>query len=77
MYFSTTTPIVCFLKDLKIDESRFTLVDFQKIGYPNELYIIIQQASQAIDDIENGDPLSFTPMIMNKDDDVVDAHATV
>ncbi len=74
-------------------------MDFQKIGYPDELYIIIQQASQvfyvkdpmsehwsvilhekkqgdAIDDIENGDPRSFTPMIMNKDDDVVDAHAT-
>jgi len=31
----------------------------------------------AIDDIENGDPRSFTPMIFNKDDDVLDdVHAS-
>ena len=27
---------------------------------------------EVIDDIENGDPRSFTPMIINKDDDVLD-----
>jgi len=31
-----------------------------------------------INDIENGDPRSFTPIIMNRDDDIVDdVHATV
>jgi len=85
---------------VKIDESGFALVDFRKIGYRGEPYIMVQQASQvfyvkdpssehwyvvlhgknqgeAVDDIENGDPRSFTPMIINKDDDVVDdVHAT-
>ena len=85
---------------VKIVESGFTLVDFQKIGYRDEPFIMVQQASQvfyvkdltsehwyvvlhgkkqgeAIDDIENGDPRSFTPMIINKDDDVLgDVHAT-
>ena len=65
-----------------IAESGFTLVDFRKIGYRDEPFIMVQQASQvfyikdpmsehwyvilhgkkqgeAIDDIENGDPLSF------------------
>ena len=85
---------------VKIDESGFTLVDFRKIGYRDEPFIMVQQASQVfyvkdptsehwyvvlhdkkqgetIDDIENGDPRSFTPMIINKDDDVLDdVHAT-
>jgi len=75
-------------------------MDFLKIGYRDELFIIVQQTSQVfyfkdpmiehwyvilhekkkgdtIDDIENGDPRSFTSIIMNKDDDVDDdAHAT-
>jgi len=64
-------------------------VDIQKIGYRDEPFIMVQQASQvfyvkdptsehwyvvlhgkkqgeAIYDIENGDPRSFTPMIINK-----------
>ena len=85
---------------VKIDELGFTLVDFRKIGYQDESFIVVQQASQvfyvkdplsedwyvvlrekkqreAIEDIGNGDPHSFRPMIMNKDDDVVDdVHAT-
>jgi len=85
---------------VKIDESGFTLVDFRKIGYRDEPFIMVQQASQvfyekdptsehwyfvlhrkkqgeAINDIKNGDPRSFTPMIINKDDDVLDdVHAT-
>jgi len=85
---------------VKIDESGFTLVDFRKIGYRDEPFIMVQQASQvfyvkdpmsehwyvvlhrkkqgeAIDDIENSDPRSFTPLIINKDDDVLDGvHAT-
>ena len=38
-------------------------------------YVILHGKKQGedIDDIENGDPRSFTPMIINKDDDV---HAT-
>ena len=69
-------------------------MDFRKIRYRDEPFIMVQQASQvfyvvwyvilhrrkqgeAIDDIENGDPRSFTPMIINKDDDVLDdVHAT-
>jgi len=36
-----------------------------------------KKQGETIDDIENGDPRSFTPMIMNKDDDVVyDVHVT-
>ena len=31
---------------VKIDESDFTLVDFQKIGYRDEPYIMVQQAIQ-------------------------------
>jgi len=81
--------------EVKIDESRFTLVDFRKIGCQDEPFIMVQHTSQVfyfkelssehwyvvlhgkkqrkvIDDIENGDPRSFTPMIMNKDDDIVD-----
>jgi len=30
---------------VKIDESRFTLVDFRKIGYRDEPFIMVQQAS--------------------------------
>ena len=75
-------------------------MDFRKIGYRDEPFIIVQQGSQVfyvkdptlehwyvvlhgkkqgetMDDIENGNPHSFTPMIINKDDDVVDdVHAT-
>ena len=75
-------------------------MDFRKIGYRDEPFIMVQQASQvfyvkdptsehwyvvlhgkkqgeAINDIENSDPRSFTPMIINKDDDVLDdVHAT-
>ena len=75
-------------------------MDFRKIGYRDEAFIMVQQESQvfyvkdptsehwyvvlhrkkpgeAIDDIENGEPRSFTPMIINKDDDVLDdVHAT-
>jgi len=75
-------------------------MDFRKIEYRDEPFIMFQQASQvfcdknptlehcyvvlhgkkqweAIDDIENGDPCSFTPMLMNKGDNVVDdVHAT-
>jgi len=78
----------------------FHQVDFRNIGYRDEPFIMVQQASQvfyvkdptsehwyvilhrkkqgeAIDDIENGDPCSFTPMIINKDDDALDdVHAT-
>jgi len=85
---------------VKIDELEFTLVDFRKTGYPDEPFIMVQQASQvfyvqdptsehwyvglhgkkqgeAIDDIENGDPRSFTPMTINKDDNVLDdVHVT-
>jgi len=42
-------------------------------------YIVLHGKKQreVIDDIENGEPCSFTPMIMNKDDDLVDdVHAT-
>jgi len=36
-----------------------------------------EKKGDTIDDIENGDPRSFTSIIMNKDDDVDDdAHAT-
>jgi len=36
-----------------------------------------KKQGKAIDDIENGDHRSFTPIRMNKDDDVVDdVHAT-
>jgi len=68
---------------VKIDESGSTLVDFRKIRYRDEPFIMVQQASQvlyvkdptsehwyvvlhgkkqgkAINDIENGDPRSFT-----------------
>ena len=31
---------------VKIDESGFTLVDFRKIGYRDEPFIMVQQASQ-------------------------------
>jgi len=71
-------------------------LDFRKIGYWDEPFILVQQASrvfyikdpmsehwyvvlhvkkqgEAIDDIENCNPRSFTPIIMNKDEDV---HAT-
>ena len=75
-------------------------MDFRKIGYRDEPFIMVQQASQVfyvkdptsehwyvvlhekkqgevIDDSENSDPRSFTPMIINKDDDVLDdVHAT-
>ena len=75
-------------------------MDFRKIGYRDEPFIMVQQASQvfyvkdptsehwyvvlhekkqgeAIDDIEYGETRSFTPMITNKDDDVLDdVHAT-
>ena len=75
-------------------------MDFQKIGYRDEPFIMVQQVSQVfyvkdptsehwyvilhgkkqgktIDDIENGDPHSFTPMIINKYDNVVnDVHTT-
>jgi len=75
-------------------------MDFQKIGYRDEPFIMVQQESQvfyvknptskhwyvilhgekqgeAINDIEKGDPRSFTPMIINKDYDVgYDVHAT-
>jgi len=85
---------------VKIDESGFTLVDFRRIGYRYEPFVMVQQASQffyvkdpmsehwyvilhgkkqgeAIDDTENSGPRSFTPMIINKDDDVLDdVHAT-
>ena len=39
-------------------------------------YVVLhgKKQGEAIDDIENGDPRSFTPMIINKDDDV---HATL
>jgi len=80
---------------VKIDESGFTLVDFRKIGYRDEPFIMVQQASkvfyvkdptsehwyvvlhgkkqvEAIDGIENGDPRSFTPIKINKDDNVLD-----
>ena len=38
-------------------------------------YVILhgKKQGETIDDIENGDPCSFTPKIINKDDDV---HAT-
>ena len=42
-------------------------------------YVVLhgKKQGEAIDDIENGDPRSFTPMIINKDDDVLDdVHAT-
>jgi len=42
-------------------------------------YVVLHGKKQGkvIDDIENGDPRSFTPMIINKDDNVVDdVHAT-
>jgi len=42
-------------------------------------YVVLHGGKQGetIDDIENGDPGSFTPMLINKDDDVVDeVHAT-
>ena len=42
-------------------------------------YVVLHGKKQGepIDDIENGDPRSFTPMIINKDDDVLDdVHAT-
>ena len=32
--------------EVKIDESEFTLVDFRKIGYQYESFIMVQQASQ-------------------------------
>ena len=38
-------------------------------------YVVLygkKQGESIDDDIENGDPRSFTPMIMNKDDNVVD-----
>jgi len=36
-----------------------------------------KKQGEAINDIENGDPCSFTPIVINKDDDVVDdVHAT-
>jgi len=36
-----------------------------------------KKQGEAINGIENGDPRSFTPMIINKDDDVGDdVHAT-
>jgi len=39
--------------------------------------LVCRFTREVINDIENGDPCSFTPMIMNKDDDVVDdIHAT-
>jgi len=31
--------------EVKIDESGFTLVDFQKIGYQDEPFIMVQQTS--------------------------------
>jgi len=33
---------------VKIDESGFTLVDFRKIRYRDEPFIIVQQASQVL-----------------------------
>ena len=42
-------------------------------------YVVLhgKKQGEAIGDIENGDPRSFTPMIINKDDDVLDdVHAT-
>jgi len=42
-------------------------------------YVVLHGIKQGevIDDIGNGDPRSFTPMIINKDDDVLDdVHAT-
>jgi len=42
-------------------------------------YVVLhgKKQGETIDDIENGDPHSFTPMIINNDDDVVDdVHAT-
>ena len=42
-------------------------------------YVVLhgKKQGETIDDIENGDPCSFTPMIINKDDDVLDdVHAT-
>jgi len=36
-----------------------------------------EKKGEVIDDIENADPRSFTPMIINKDNDVLDdVHAT-
>jgi len=32
--------------EVKIDESGFTLVDFRKIGYRDETFIMVQQAYQ-------------------------------
>jgi len=43
------------------------------------LYVVLhgKKQGEAIDDIENGDPRSFTLMIINKDGDVLDdVHAT-
>ena len=42
-------------------------------------YVVLhgKKQGEVIDDIENGDPRSFTPMIINKDHDVLDdVHAT-
>jgi len=42
-------------------------------------YVVLHgnKQGEAIIDIENGDPRLFTPMIINKDDDVVDdVHTT-
>jgi len=37
-------------------------------------YVVLhgKKLGEAIDDIENGDPRSFTPIVNNKDDDVFD-----
>jgi len=41
------------------------------------LLYTVKKQGEAIDDNENGDPRSFTPMIMNKDNNIIDdVHAT-
>jgi len=43
------------------------------------LYVVLhgKKQGETMDDIENDDPRSFTPMIINKDNDVLDdVHAT-
>jgi len=63
------------LKDMIRDVGAESFAEAQGYGSTLEHWYVVlhgKKQGETIDDFGNGDPCSFTSMIMNKDDDVID-----